>query len=130
MLKAEDVRLVTLVENTSPNRGLLGEHGLSILVQANGFNVLVDTGAGPHAVGRNAAALGVCLQDVDRIVLSHGHYDHTGGLAEVLSVIRKEVDIIAHPAVWEQKGSSRAPDDFKYAGIPFRRDELERLGAR
>ncbi|MFC2009113.1 MBL fold metallo-hydrolase [Chloroflexota bacterium] len=130
MLKANTVRLTTLLENTGPTRGLLAEHGLSILVEADGKSILIDTGATPYTVVHNATALGVSLAGVDTIVLSHGHYDHTGGLAAVLAAMRKEVDIVAHPAMWEQKGSSRTPGQFSYAGIPFCREELERLGAR
>jgi 7,8-dihydropterin-6-yl-methyl-4-(beta-D-ribofuranosyl)aminobenzene 5'-phosphate synthase len=129
MLEASSVEILTLVENTSPNRGLLGEHGLSILVKAKGVTVLVDTGASPFAITRNALALGAALPNIDKIVLSHGHYDHTGGLAAVLAAARKEMSIVAHPTIWEEKGASRAPGEFEYAGIPFCRGELERLGA-
>jgi 7,8-dihydropterin-6-yl-methyl-4-(beta-D-ribofuranosyl)aminobenzene 5'-phosphate synthase len=92
--------------------------------------MLVDTGASPFAITRNAEALGVVLNDVNRIVLSHGHYDHTGGLAAVLTAARKEMGVIAHPTIWEEKGASRKQGEFSYAGIPFHRSELERLGAR
>ena len=130
MLKAETIRLTTLMENTGPTRGLLAEHGLSILVEAGGKSILVDTGATPYTVVHNASSLGVSLSSVDTIVLSHGHYDHTGGLTAVLAAAHKEMEIVAHPAMWEHKGSSRAPGQFNYAGIPFCREELERLGAR
>jgi 7,8-dihydropterin-6-yl-methyl-4-(beta-D-ribofuranosyl)aminobenzene 5'-phosphate synthase len=130
MLKASDVRLTTLVENTANDRGLIAEHGLCVLVEARGKSILVDTGGSSLAAVHNAGTLGVALAAVDTIVLSHGHWDHTGGLAAVLTVIRKEVDVVAHPAIWEQKGASPKPGRFSYAGIPFCREELERAGAR
>jgi 7,8-dihydropterin-6-yl-methyl-4-(beta-D-ribofuranosyl)aminobenzene 5'-phosphate synthase len=129
MLKANSIRLTTLLENTGPGRGLLCEHGLSILVEAGDKSILVDTGATPYTVVHNASALGVALSDIDAIVLSHGHYDHTGGLAAVLSAMHKQVEVIAHPAIWELKGALRAHGRFDYVGIPFCREELERVGA-
>jgi 7,8-dihydropterin-6-yl-methyl-4-(beta-D-ribofuranosyl)aminobenzene 5'-phosphate synthase len=130
MLKAGEVRLTTLVENTANARGLLAEHGLCVLVEAGGRSILVDAGGSALAAVHNAVTLGVNLAAVDTIVLSHGHWDHTGGLAAVLATMRKEVEVVAHPAVWEQKGTSRKPGDFSFVGIPFCREELERVGAR
>ena len=130
MLRTSEIRLTTLVENTGNDRGLLAEHGLCVLVEAGGKSILVDAGGSPFAVVHNAGTLGVPLGAVDTIVLSHGHWDHTGGLAALLTAMRKEVDVVAHPAIWEQKGALLEPGQFTYAGIPFRREELERLGAR
>jgi len=130
MLKADSIRLTTLLENTGPGRGLLCEHGLSILVEAGDKSILVDTGATPYTVVHNASALGVALSNIDAIVLSHGHYDHTGGLAAVLAATHKQVVVIAHPAIWEAKGAMRAQGRVEYVGIPFCREELERVGAR
>ncbi len=123
------LRITTLSENTAMPGDFLGEWGLSILVEMDGVTALLDSGSG-RSVTHNADSLGVDLRKVDRIVLSHGHYDHTGGLREVLRRVRKQVEIIAHPDIWEAKyargrGSQRA----RYIGIPFQRRELESLGA-
>src|SRR3982750_2583642 len=59
---------------------LLGEWGFSALIEANGRRFLFDTGAHPDAVLKNAEALGVDLSTVTDVVLSHFHWDHTGGL--------------------------------------------------
>lgn len=59
-------------------RGLQGEHGLSLLVEAGEHKVLFDTGASDLFL-RNARLLGLDLSDVEYVVLSHGHRDHTGG---------------------------------------------------
>ena len=94
------IRITTLSENTA-NSGFLAEWGLSILVEVDETRVLVDTGQSFSAV-HNAQLLGVDLSTVDRIMLSHGHADHTGGLCEVLRR-RDEVEIIAHPDMWAAK---------------------------
>ena len=131
MLDAKTLKITTLVENTASGRGLLAEWGLCMHIAAGDRRILMDSGASPHAVVHNANAMGVDLAAVDTIVLSHGHYDHTGGLAAVLQTLGKAVDIIAHPAVWDRKCSRKYdPDNPSFCGIPYNRDELERLGAR
>lgn len=130
MIDASKLRLTTLSENTASAIGVLGEWGLSILVEAPGIRVLVDTGLGISAA-HNADALGVDLSSVDKIVLSHGHVDHTGGLRAVLAKARREIEVIAHPDAWGPK-YSRPPREarYRYRGLPFQREDLEDLGAR
>jgi 7,8-dihydropterin-6-yl-methyl-4-(beta-D-ribofuranosyl)aminobenzene 5'-phosphate synthase len=77
------IQITVLVENTAEGAGLLGEHGLSYWIDLGGQYVLFDTGQG-HVLAGNAYKLGVPLHEVTAVALSHGHYDHTGGLAEVL----------------------------------------------
>lgn len=77
-------KITTLVENSVYGKGLQGEHGLSLLVEAGEHKVLFDTGASDLFM-RNARLLGVDLSDVKYVVLSHGHQDHTGGLRHFLA---------------------------------------------
>ena len=121
------IRITTLSENTAGFPGVLAEWGLSILVDTGDLRVLVDTGASV-SVPQNAALLGIDLATIDRIVLSHGHFDHTGGLKGVLQQAGKGMEVIAHPDMWGRK-YSRAGDWERYIGIPFERGELEALGA-
>jgi 7,8-dihydropterin-6-yl-methyl-4-(beta-D-ribofuranosyl)aminobenzene 5'-phosphate synthase len=122
-----EVKLTTLSENTA-NHGFLAEWGLSIMVEVDGLRILADTGLSFSAV-HNAQLMGVDLSTIDRIVLSHGHADHTGGLREVLK-IRGEVEVIAHPDIWAPKYVKHENGKLEYAGIPFTREELESCGAQ
>ena len=123
------LRITTLSENTANMGEFLAEWGLSILIETDEVNILLDTGS-TISVCHNANTLGIDLNKVDKIVLSHGHYDHTGGLRQVLGRMKKEVEIIAHPDIWTAKYSRRKGKADRYIGIPFQREELESLGAR
>jgi len=121
-------RITTLSENCAAvgARGLLGEWGLSILIETDDYSVLFDTGASISAV-HNARALGKDLSRVSKIALSHGHFDHTGGLRDVLGRTGK-VEVVAHPDAMGNK-CVRYGEYEGYVGMPFRREELETLGA-
>jgi 7,8-dihydropterin-6-yl-methyl-4-(beta-D-ribofuranosyl)aminobenzene 5'-phosphate synthase len=123
------LQITTLSENTAGLGNFLGEWGLSILVETAETKILFDTGQSISA-SHNADILGIDLGKIDRIVLSHGHYDHTGGLRHILHRMRKEVEIIAHPDIWQVKYATREGEEEKYIGIPFHRQTLESLGAR
>lgn len=122
------VHVTTLSENTAGRGNLLAEWGLSILMETEKTSVLLDTGSSISAA-HNADALGIDLSRIDKIVLSHGHYDHTGGLRQVLQKMRKEIEITAHPDIWQAKYARRKDEPDRYIGIPFQRNELESLGA-
>lgn len=122
--------LNTLCENTAGTIGISGEWGLSIMVEAGGNAVLLDTGYNGKLV-ENAGICGVDLRKVDKVILSHGHADHTGGLRSFLQYINKEIEIIAHPDVWGKKYTRRNKDQkdkYSYIGIPFCSEELTGLG--
>jgi 7,8-dihydropterin-6-yl-methyl-4-(beta-D-ribofuranosyl)aminobenzene 5'-phosphate synthase len=124
-----EVKITTLSENTA-NYGFLAEWGLSVLVEVDGLRILMDTGLSFSAV-HNAQLMGIDLATIDRIVLSHGHADHTGGLASVLKIMRRSVEVVAHPDVWALKYTRRdGHRKEQYIGIPSSREELESLGAQ
>ena len=81
-----NLRITVLVENTVRKRGLLAEHGLSFLIETGTERILFDTGQG-LALRHNAAQLKLDLKTLDAVALSHGHYDHTGGLTFALNAI-------------------------------------------
>ena len=77
------MRIVTLVENTSRRQDLTAEHGLSLYIETGSHKILFDAGQSA-AFADNAEKLGIDLTQADLAVLSHGHYDHGGGLGKFL----------------------------------------------
>ncbi len=73
------MRVLNLVENTQGVAGCLFEHGLSYYIETGTHKLLADTGAS-EAFLANAKLLGVDLTSVEHLILSHGHYDHSGGV--------------------------------------------------
>jgi len=122
-----EIRITTLSENTA-TQGFLAEWGLSILIEVNGTKVLMDTGMSMSAA-YNAQLHGIDLRDIQTVVLSHGHHDHTGGLRDVLRRKRGAVAVVGHPDIWSSK-YARSQNRDDYCGIPFAREPLESLGAR
>ena len=122
------IKVVTLSENTASTTRLLAEWGLSIWIEADDKRILLDTGQ-TFSAAYNAIALGIDLSQVDKIVFSHGHFDHTGGLLYLLRMMKKDVEIIAHPDIWQAKYGKISGRKEEYAGVPFPRQEAESLGA-
>lgn len=79
------MRVVSLTENTTCRPDIGAEHGLSLYIETAGKRILFDMGQSDLFL-RNAALLGIDLSRVDAAVLSHGHYDHGGGLATFLQI--------------------------------------------
>jgi 7,8-dihydropterin-6-yl-methyl-4-(beta-D-ribofuranosyl)aminobenzene 5'-phosphate synthase len=122
--------LTVITENTVPGKagGLYGEHGFALFLDRPGRKVLFDAGPAGIATVNNAPRLGVDLRATDAMVLSHGHMDHTGGLAGVLRAIGKRVPVYAHPEVFMDR-YAKVGDRMVYAGLPFKREALEGMGA-
>ena len=94
-MKTKTATITILVDNRGA-LGLVTEHGLSLHIRTAGQTVLFDTGQSDACVN-NSRSLGLDLSQLDAIVLSHGHYDHTGGLCSVLGLARR-AELFCHPA--------------------------------
>ncbi|HPO16831.1 MAG TPA: MBL fold metallo-hydrolase, partial [Candidatus Hydrogenedentes bacterium] len=81
----DTLEITVLVENTAIREDLYVEHGLSSWIAIEGKHLLFDTGMGA-ALMPNADALGIDLHLTDAVVLSHGHFDHTGGLPQIFEL--------------------------------------------
>lgn len=121
-------RITILCENTvGVPFGVIGEHGFACFVETDHGHYLFDTGQGQGLVA-NARILGKDLRSVAAVMVSHGHYDHTGGLPALLQA-RGPVDVHGHPEIFVERFWV-GPGVRRFIGIPFRRVFLESLGAR
>jgi 7,8-dihydropterin-6-yl-methyl-4-(beta-D-ribofuranosyl)aminobenzene 5'-phosphate synthase len=125
-----EMKITILCENTVGRRVGSGEHGFSAFIEMNRGNYLFDTGNG-HSVVANSLAFEKDLRSIKKIFLSHGHYDHTGGLPEVLK-LRGEVDVHGHPHIFLDRISvvkEKDKETKRFVGIPYKKNYLEALGA-
>lgn len=89
------MKIINLIEDTKGNEKCCYEHGLSFYIETKKHKILMDTGATDKFL-LNAEVLGINLKNVDTVVLSHGHYDHAGGLLP-FSKINPEAEIFMKP---------------------------------
>lgn len=82
------MKITVLTENTTKHENLIAEHGLSLFIETSKHKILFDMGQ-TDAFAENAQKLGVDLKTADIAVLSHGHYDHGGGIAKFLEINEK-----------------------------------------
>lgn len=111
-LEVVKAKLTILVDNTimelipdsdvvkrrsGPSMSFLAEHGFSALIETEDSKVLVDTGATGIPLEHNLKLLGISMDDIDVVVFSHGHNDHTGGIGKVSG------KIVAHPDSFKER---------------------------
>lgn len=124
-------KVTLLCENTAAAPLLIGEHGFSAYVETPRGNVLFDTGQG-IGLTHNALRLQKDLRGVSCLVLSHGHYDHTGGVPDFLEV-HGPCEIVAHPDILSERFRLVSAEGAKSPlsiGVPWRESHVLTRGAR
>jgi 7,8-dihydropterin-6-yl-methyl-4-(beta-D-ribofuranosyl)aminobenzene 5'-phosphate synthase len=133
MPQVDRVRLTVLAEDTvrekrSPH--LKAKHGLSLLVEATmptaDLRILMDAGPPPNVALRNATAIRARVGELDAIVISHGHYDHIGGLLQILKRNSRPVPVIANPKVFNPKFAYKP--NLQFIGPNFDQPSVKAAG--
>ena len=115
------MKIICLAENTSKYANIDAEHGLSLYIEVNGMKILFDMGQ-TDLFSINAKKLGVDLSNVDIAVLSHGHYDHGGGIETFLSLNSKAPVYINEHAFGEYYNGTE-----KYIGLDKKLKDNKRI---
>ncbi len=113
------MRVVNLIENTKGHDRCAYAHGLSFYVETSKHKLLVDLGPSDAAL-HNAKELGIDLSKVDTVVLSHGHYDHSGGImpfANINSEARIYMQETADADYYADDGERAEGERYRYIGI-------------
>ncbi len=123
MNREKKMKLTVLVDNnTYIDQYFLGEPALSFYIEEGGQKILFDTGYSDVLI-HNAKKLGIDLNQLDTIVLSHGHNDHTGGLAYLVNQMSlQNTKLVAHPQCFNQK-----QDEGEVIGSPLSREQLDQF---
>lgn len=122
-------RITVVCENSVGKiSGTLGEHGFAVLVEPeSGESLLFDTGQGATLL-HNARRMNKDLSSVRLVAISHGHYDHAGGLMSLLKETGPK-KIYGHPAIFSYRCRKKDNDSLIDIGLPYSRAELEVVGA-
>ena len=131
------MKITTLIENTQgEDMHLKYEHGLSMYIEAPDCNILFDTGQSGNIVD-NAKKLNIDLSKIDVIVLSHGHYDHCGGIKKLLDTYDIQPKLVVGRNFFENSNKYRklgedekvnSDGEYKYIGIDFNKKYIEDRG--
>ncbi len=110
-------RVTVLVENTAADGRLLARHGLAYWIDTGRTRLLFDTGPTTEALVHNAERLGIDLGQAEAVVISHGHYDHTGGLEAVLRAV-PGIPVFLHPAALQPHFACDPDGTVRSIGMP------------
>lgn len=113
------MKVTTLIENELGNRtDLYNEHGISVYIEAKGKNILFDTGKSGNFIN-NAKKLHIDLKDLDTVIISHSHYDHSGGFKRLTKEMKFKSELILGAEFFNKKYSKRRSKQHEYTGSPF-----------
>ncbi|MCR1898856.1 MBL fold metallo-hydrolase [Irregularibacter muris] len=117
------MNITTLIENKSGGKEELNtEHGLSMYIEIDGKNILFDTGQSGKFID-NAKKLNIDLKDLDYAILSHGHYDHSGGFVRLIQEINPKIKLYVGKGFFHEKYNLHQ-EDYEYVGNDFDEDFL------
>lgn len=123
----KELTITILVNNFLNETELWAEHGLSLLIsfvsEKRQGKILLDTGQSGEVLSHNLEVLKVKLDDLVAIVLSHGHYDHTGGLLSFLKLLNNKIPVIVHPDAWGSRINTKPY--FREIGSKLTPDKIE-----
>lgn len=118
-------KITTLIENNLGDKSLLcNEHGLSMYIEADGRNILFDTGQSGDFI-QNAEKLNVNLNKLDYVIISHGHYDHSGGFKEIVHKVEQPFNFMVGKSFFSEKYKLTSEGKYKYIGNSFDKSYLE-----
>lgn len=119
------MKITTLIENNfGENEDLYIEHGLSIYIEVDGKRILFDTGQSGDFI-ENAKQLNIDLKNLDYVIISHGHFDHSGGLERLIKNINPDIELYVGNGFFNRKYSLREDGDYQYNGNPFDENYLK-----
>jgi 7,8-dihydropterin-6-yl-methyl-4-(beta-D-ribofuranosyl)aminobenzene 5'-phosphate synthase len=121
-MEHQEVKVTILVDDVSGNTSLTGEHGFSCWIRRGDQCLLFDV-AQTSLFLKNAQHLGFNPSSIHSLVLSHGHYDHTGGLRSLLSQT-SSLDIFVHPDAFSPKYTQDPDGTVRFIGMPFSKDPV------
>lgn len=118
-----------LVDNKTENSRCMAEWGLSVLIETRGKKILLDTGL-TDLYKDNAAALGADLSDVDALVISHGHFDHTGGVPSFVELNETAPVYLHKDGLYEAYGETDGVVETEACSIRWNEAEMEAVWPR
>jgi 7,8-dihydropterin-6-yl-methyl-4-(beta-D-ribofuranosyl)aminobenzene 5'-phosphate synthase len=119
-------KITTLIENnTDDNNSLINEHGLSLYIEINELKLLVDTGESGDFI-KNAEKLNLNLDDLDYVLLSHGHYDHTGGFKKLVENKTSSFKLIVGERFFCDKYKLTEDKSYRFNGNSFNKEYVDK----
>lgn len=124
-MPVEKLKLTTVVDNAVKSGGLLAEWGFSLFIETDQLNLLFDCGATTTPFFNNIQFLNIELASINKIIISHGHNDHTGCLDTIIKSMPLKPEIICGTGGWHPRFYEK-----RWAGITHKKEYIQSLGAK